>query len=186
LKITSLYLLRHQHRAWAEEQYYGAKNMTDSLAALQILADDPETAPQALGHFYERWQEDALVLNKWFTVQAVSWNPNTFDNVKQLAQHPKFNILNPNNVYSLLRSFGANNYFFFHDPSGLPYEFLADRIIEVDSRNAHVGSALAGCFRLWKKLIEPQQGQARKALQRVLDSGKLSRNTYEIVAKSLV
>ncbi len=170
----------------AFQQFQEARTMTDSLAALSVLAhlEVPERE-QALAAFYERWKEEALVLDKWFAVQAGSTLPGTLERVQALLGHPAFDLRNPNKVRALLGTFAQANPLRFHAPDGSGYAFLADRILELDPLNPQVAARLAGAFGRWRR-FPPEQGEkARAALERILAREGLSRDVYEIVSKSL-
>ena len=172
-------------RVLAGRQLEAADNMTDAMAALAALAncDCPERVP-ALERFYQRWQSEPLVVDKWFAVQAMSRLPSTLENVKRLAAHPAFDIRNPNKVYSLIRAFCAN-FVRFHAAGGGGYAFAADRIIEIDRLNPQVASRVARSFDRWKKFDSARQVHAHAALQRIRDAQGLSGDVAEVVGKAL-
>jgi aminopeptidase N len=170
----------------AYQQFSQAEIMTDQQAALQSLADLPsDLSEKAFEQFHQQWQTDSLVLNKWFSMQALSGQPGCFAKVKNLWQHADFNRKNPNRVYSLLLRF-TDNLVQFHNPehAGAAYDYVADRIIELDGINPQVATRVAGCFAIWKKLPASQKEKARTALETLMRA-KLSKNTYEIVSQTL-
>ena len=173
-------------RQLALRQFQAADNMTDQFAALAALANvNADRCPQreqALAEFYTRWKDEALVVDKWLAVQSTSRRPDTLATVKALTTHPAFDIGNPNKVYALLRSFGAN-LVRFHTAEG--YAFLADRILDLHDRNPQVASRLARCFDRWKKFDNERQRHARSALERVRDHQGLSRDVLEVVTRAL-
>ncbi len=170
----------------AEEQYRQADNMTDQFAALAALAQtDCAQRQTALADFYRRWQQEALVVDKWLAVQAASRLPDTLANVRRLTTHPAFDPGNPNKVYGLLRTFGAN-LVRFHAADGAGYAFLAEQIKLLDARNPQVASRLARCFDRWKKFDADRQVHSRKALESLRDHAGLSRDVFEIVTRALV
>ena len=173
-------------RQLALRQFQAADNMTDQFAALAALANvNADRCPQreqALAEFYTRWKDEALVVDKWLAVQSTSRRPDTLATVKALTTHPAFDIGNPNKVYALLRSFGAN-LVRFHTAEG--YAFLADRILDLHDRNPQVASRLARCFDRWKKFDGERQRHARAALERVRDHQDLSRDVLEVVTRAL-
>ena len=172
-------------RQLAWQQYRKADNMTDQFAALSALAQtDCAERESALDDFYRRWQHEALVVDKWLAVQAGSRHPDTLAVVRRLAGHPAFDIGNPNKVYSLLRTFGAN-LVRFHAANGEGYAFLAEQIKMLDSRNPQVASRLARCFDRWKKFDLQRQAHSRKALESLRDHPGLSRDVAEIVMRAL-
>jgi len=173
-------------RQLALQQFQTADNMTDQFAALAALANVNAAAcpqrEQALAEFYTRWKDEALVVDKWLAVQSTSRRPDTLAKVKALTAHPAFDIANPNKIYALLRSFGAN-LVRFHTAEG--YAFLADRILDLHDRNPQVASRLARCFDRWKKFDNERQRHARSALERVRDHQGLSRDVLEVVTRAL-
>jgi aminopeptidase N len=171
--------------ALADEQFRRADNMTDAMAALGCLAnaDCPEREP-ALQAFYEKWQREPLVVDKWLSVQALSRLPGTLARVRQLLAHPAFDIKVPNKVYALVRAFAANHVR-FHAADGSGYAFLADRVLELDQLNPQVAARMARGFDRWRKFDANRQAHAREQLERIRDAQGLSRDVAEIVAKSL-
>jgi aminopeptidase N len=170
----------------ARAQFDAATNMTDSLAALSVLAasDGPHRAA-ALDAFYRRWRTDALVLDKWFSIQATSPLPGTLDAVAVLRRHPDFDLANPNRVRALVGAFSAGNQVRFHDPSGAGYRFLADTVIELDASNSQTASRLAGPLGNWRRQDVRRRALMRAELERILATPKLSRLTYEKASKAL-
>ena len=168
------------------EQFSSADNMTDSLAALRVLADfDCGERTRALESFYERWKDEPLVVDKWLGVQAISRLPGTLDEVKRLTAHPAFSILNPNKVYALLGSFSAGNHVRFNAADGSGYAFVADQVIALDALNPQVAARITRAFDRWKKLDARRQRHARAALERIRDTPGLSKDVAEIVTKGL-
>ncbi len=172
--------------AHAQQQFADAHNMTDSMAALSALVDNGHPqASAALEAFYDSWRRDMLVLDKWFTVQARSGMPDTLQRVERLMGHPDFLLTNPNRVRSLIGAFAAANPARFHDNSGGGYRLLADKVIELNARNPQLAARLLSPLTRWRGLTETYQQLMRAELQRILDSGELSRDVYEVVSKSL-
>jgi len=171
----------------ATRQFAAAHNMTDSMAALSALVDNGHPAAgAALEAFYDSWRHDMLVLDKWFTVQARSGMPDTLQRVEQLMQHPDFTLTNPNRVRSLIGAFAAGNPARFHDTHGGGYRLLTDKVIELNGRNPQLAARLLGPLTRWRGLSANYQQPMRAELQRILDSGELSRDVYEVVSKSLL
>lgn len=169
----------------AFSQFQQANNMTDRLAALSALNHtDCTERNEALALFYEQWQKDPLVINKWLSIQASSTLPNTFDAVLELMEHDAFDINNPNNVYALLCGFGANHPG-FHDRTGAGYQFIADQVLYLNKRNPQVAARLIQPLTQWKRYGEPYGKLMKAQLERISDCGELSSDIYEIVCKSL-
>lgn len=168
------------------QQFHDAGNMTDTMAALHALANtDGAERTAALAAFYERWQDDALVMDKWLAIQATSRLPTTLDAVRALTTHPVFNIKNPNKVRALIGSFCHSNPACFHAANGEGYRFIGDFIRTLDPINPQVAARLAAAFSLWRRYDPPRQALMREQLQGMLDTPGLSRDVYEIVSKSL-
>ncbi|NBR30425.1 MAG: DUF3458 domain-containing protein, partial [Betaproteobacteria bacterium] len=170
----------------AMQQFEQADNMTDRMAALGCLAnrDCPERR-QALQAFYAQWQHEPLVVDKWLAVQAASRLPQTLAEVQRLCSHPAFDLRNPNKVYALIRTFCLGNHVRFHAADGSGYDFAAERIIELDRLNAQVAARVARAFDRWRRFDAARQTRAKAALQRIRDSGSLSRDVSEIIERAL-
>jgi len=167
-------------------QQLQADNMTDALAALTALAncDCPERKP-ALEQFYAKWQDEPLVVDKWLAVQATSRLPGTLIRVKELTLHPAFTLNNPNKVYALLGGFGANQVN-FHAADGSGYTFMAERILELDPINPQVAARLTRSFERWKRFEPRRRALMKAALERLAAAEALSKETAEVVTKTLV
>ncbi|MDD5297398.1 MAG: aminopeptidase N [Rhodocyclaceae bacterium] len=172
-------------RALALEQFRDADNMTDQFAALSALAQcaGPERE-LALSTFHERWQAEALVMDKWLQVQALSRLPGTIKEVERLSAHPAFDFRNPNKVYALWRAFGSNHVR-FHAADGAGYRFMAERILQLDPVNPQVAARLARSFDRWKRFDALRQTHARAALEQVRAKDGLSPDVREIVERAL-
>ena len=163
-----------------------ANNATDEVAALSILSQlrSPERA-KALERFYERWKDDHLVVDAWFAYQATSPLASALPAVKKLTRHPLFSIKNPNKVRALIGTFASGNPVNFNRPDGAGYEFMADRVLEIDAFNPQIAARLLSAFRSWRALEPERRKAAKKALQRVAKSKPLSHDVFEIVSKVL-
>ena len=170
----------------AKAQFDAGRNMTDVLAALGILSgiDCPERV-EALAAFHAKWRDDALVLDKWFSIQAMSKLPGTLEAVRALTRHADYDLRNPNRVRALVGSFAAGNPVRFHDASGGGYQFLAETIIALDPMNAQVSARMVSPLGQWRRVDARRQALMQAELRRILDVPKLSTNTHEMVSKSL-
>ena len=167
-------------------QCQDANNMTDSLSALALLCDHPGEARQdILNSFYRRWQDDAQVMDKWFSVQAGSSLPNCLDQVKQLMEHEKFSMTNPNKVRALVGALCMNNPVVFHQKTGEGYQLLADVVIQLNKLNPQVASRMVSVFNSWKRYDDQRQELIKAQLTRIATEPELSRDVYEIVNKAL-
>ena len=171
--------------ALAQRQFDEADNMTDRAAALSALvaARVPQAA-DALAVFYDEFQNEALVVDKWFAMQASS--PTTdLAAVRALMTHPAFTLRNPNRARSLVAMFCVNNPVQFHAPDGSGYAFWAEQVIALDALNPQVASRLARAMDRWRRYAPALQWQMREALQKVAGQVKLSNDVREIVGKAL-
>ncbi|HQT26369.1 MAG TPA: DUF3458 domain-containing protein, partial [Burkholderiales bacterium] len=166
------------------EQFAKSGNMTESIAALQALAGcDCAERSFSLEAFFERWKKDALVLDKWFAIQATSPRPATLESVKALVAHKAFDEKNPNKVRALIGAFAHSNPLHFHTREG--YEFVREWVLRIDRLNPQVAARLVTAFSRWKR-VEPERREMMKAnLEAMLDAPGLSKDTFEIVSKSL-
>lgn len=191
LKNTTLaYLIRSQDHQWihlAEKQYQQAHNMTDMMGALGALNHATHASRETLfADFYQQFKHDPLVVNKWLSLHATSELPSVLENIKGLLKHEAFDIRNPNKVYALIGTFSMGNPERFHDEKGKGYEFLADRVLELNQANPQVAARMLEAFTQWQRL-DDKQGQLMKvALERIQAAGQLSEDVYEIVTKSLI
>ncbi|WP_428247068.1 aminopeptidase N [Ferrovibrio sp.] len=167
------------------DQFAAADNMTDRMAALRILIDlDVPERMQALAAFHDRYKDDALVLDKWLSLQAISALPDTLTQVQGLLKHPAFSMTKPNKVRALVGSFTANA-LRYHAADGSGYAFHADRMLELDKLNPQVAARLLSPLGRWRRFDARRQAKMKAELARVLAQPGLSRETYEIASKSL-
>jgi aminopeptidase N len=172
--------------ARALSQYDGADNMTDRMAALEILSqhDRPERA-RALDDFYRRYADDPLIIDKWLSLQAVIPEPATVERVRALTSHPAFSMSNPNRVRSLIGVFALANHTQFNRSDGAGYDFVADIVLALDPKNPQVAARIMGAFRSWRALEERRRARAEATLRRVAAVASLSRDVGDIVARTL-
>jgi aminopeptidase N len=171
---------------WAHQQFKTAKNMTDQMAALTAMVHNPHTARrQSLTDFYRQWQHEALVIDKWFALQASSPAPDTFATVQSLIGHPAFDLKNPNRVRALIGAFSQANPLHFHAASGEGYQFLADQIIALNTLNPQVASRMVSALTSWRRYDESRQALMTAQLQRIMSTEAISKDVYEVAGKSL-
>jgi aminopeptidase N len=169
----------------AQAQFDRADNMTDSLAALACLVDSEHPArARCLTAFEERWLDDPLVMDKWFALQAGSCRASVLDEVRALQAHSAYSKRNPNKVRSLLRMFTGNSAG-FHCLDGAGHAFLAERALEIDKFNPQTASRLVAPLGRWGRYAEPWASSMRSQLEKMLATGELSKDTFEMVSKSL-
>ncbi len=177
---------KEQYIELAKELFYQAGNMTDTMAALEAVNDrELPFREQAMQSFAERWQDDALVMDKWFALHARSRRPDVLKTVEHLLAHPCFSIRNPNKVRSLIGVFANANPTAFHANDGSGYRFLAKQVLQLDSINPQVAARLVKPLIDWKKYDVNLQSLMKKELQTIMAAPNLSRDVYEIVDRSL-
>jgi aminopeptidase N len=173
-------------RALAFLEFRRAQNMTDSMAALACLADSAGAERErALAMFQDKWKDDALVMDKWFRVQAISDLPGAVARVEALLAHPAFDLRNPNRARSVLHAFAFDNPLHFHAADGSGYRLVAGKVIELDRLNPLIASRLARAFDRWRKLDEARQAHARAALESIREAQGLSSDVAEVVNRAL-
>ena len=190
LKNTCLsYLMRTSNpdiQRLCKQQYDNANNMTDSFYALAMYVHhSAEGHNDMLMAFYNKWQNSALVLDKWFSLQATSPAFGTLDNVIKLLNHESFSMENPNKVRSLIGAFAAANLLHFHQNSGKGYTFLADQVIALNKLNPQIASRMVSYFNNWRKFDKPRRELIQQQLKRIHSTENLSPDVFEIVDKAL-
>ena len=171
--------------ALCKRYYDESASMTDRLAMLDLLENyAPHLAKPAFANFYERHNDNTLVMNKYFTLLASCRREGTLEHVVALQEDKAFDEKVPNLVRALIGSF-ARNLVAFHAISGNGYDFVADKIIEIDGFNPQIASGLAGAFKSYEKLSPIQKGKMGSALERIKNHPTLSNNVNEIISKIL-
>jgi aminopeptidase N len=172
--------------ALAAQQFYGANNMTDRMAALSTLShhETPERIT-ALENFYNRYEADPLVVDKWFALQAMIPEAETLTRIKELTAHRAFSLANPNRVRALIGTFAQMNQTQFNRADGAGYAFIADTVLALDGRNPQVAARLMTAFRSWRALEPVRRTSAEAELRRVAAAASLSRDLKDIVDRSL-
>ncbi|HET7911794.1 MAG TPA: DUF3458 domain-containing protein, partial [Pseudolabrys sp.] len=172
--------------ARAVRQYQHADNMTDRMAALATLSlhNVPERE-HALADFYDRYAGDALVVDKWFSLQATTPHRDTLDHVRVLTTHPAFSLANPNRVRALIGAFAQGNSTQFNRLDGAGYDFIAETVLALDQKNPQVSARLATAFRNWRTMEDGRQVKAESALSRIRAASPLSRDLSDIVDRAL-
>lgn len=170
----------------AYTHYATANTMTDRVAALSSLTHNQnEQRAEAFDDFYKRFQAYPLVIDKWFSLQAVSTLPVAVDRLKTLRDHLDFNIKNPNRVRSLFSAFAMNNPVCFHATDGSGYQFLADAVCELNAINPQIAARLLTPLRSWKRYTPDRQDKMKAALEQVLNVQNIAPDVFEIASKSL-
>ena len=172
----------------AFQRFKDAANMTDRLGALAALVHaHSDLAQSALDRFHALFKDEALVIDKWFALQASASEKNgqVFARCKALLQHPDFTLRTPNRARSLLMALCQMNPAAFHRTDAAGYVFWADRMIEIDSINPQLAARLARSLDHWRRLAEPYRSAAREAIARVAAKTELSDDVREIVTRAL-
>ncbi|MCU0763514.1 MAG: aminopeptidase N [Hydrogenophaga sp.] len=172
----------------ALQRFKDAGNMTDRFNALSALVVSGHAlATDALARFHRLYRHEALVLDKWFALQAGAPDRggNILATVKQLMNHPDFQLRNPNRARSVIFSYCSANPGGFHRADAAGYVYWSDRVIELDSFNPQVAARLARALDRWKKLAEPYRSSAREAIARVAAKADLSNDVREVVTRAL-
>jgi len=166
-------------------QMQSADNMTDEFAAFSCLAgiDDP-ACDKAIADFYEKWQSEDLVIDKWLAAQAAAARQDTCARVEAVRQHQAFDIGNPNKARSLIRVF-FRNLVAFHQQDGAGYRWVADRVIELNKINPQISARMAGAFGPWRRFDQDRQALMKAELERILASEDVCKDLFEIVSKTL-
>lgn len=163
-----------------------ARSMTESMAALEALgASGSKAFDDALDRFYERWRANPLVVDKWFAVQAAAPRADALARAERLRGHPDFNVRNPNRVRALAAAFAMRNPRAFHAADGGGYLFLASLAEQIDPLNPALAARLLTPFESWRRFDAGRQAHARTALEHLASLEHLSRNTREMVERTL-
>ena len=182
---TLLTLLFCSMGGYAFAQFESTDNMTERQSALATLANG--NAPQrvaALDIFYNRYRDNPLVLDKWFSTQAFSTRADTVTAVADLLTHNDFTLNNPNRVRSLIGAFGGNQRA-FHRADGSGYRLYADTIIALDPINPQTAAKLVPPLGRWKRFDAARASLMRAELERIVAAPGLSKDVYEQASKSL-
>lgn len=170
----------------AREQYERALNMTDRLSALSTVVQSwTADADALLSDFYRQYTADPLVLDKWLSLNALAADDAALERIKAILASPDFPRNNPNRLRALMATFGMNNPTQFARKDGAGFRFLAEFVGDVDKRNPQVAARVLTAFRVWRSFESVRQGEAEKALKSLQESGELSRNTADILERTL-
>jgi aminopeptidase N len=170
------------------QRFKDAGNMTDRFNALNALVSSGHAlAAQALARFHAMFKDEALVIDKWFSLQAGAPDRggDILPLVKQLMKHPDFSLKNPNRARSVIFSYCNANPGALHRTDAAGYVFWSERVIELDAINPQVAARLARALDRWSKLAEPYRSAAREAIMRVASKPDLSKDTHEVVTRAL-
>ncbi len=169
----------------ATEQYKTADNMTDELSALVALTHlGGQRVDYFIDDFYNRWEDNPLVIDKWFSVQSMRHHAGGIDAIQKLTEHPAYNRQNPNRVRALIGGFAAGNMELFHQLDGAGYHFFTREVQDMDRRNPSIAARLLGVFEIAPKLDQTRQALIRAEMKRAI-TDKPSKNVMEIARKLL-
>lgn len=158
----------------AYTQYQQTGNMSERLGALRVLVwNDAPQAQAALADFYNRFKDEALSLDQWFSIQAS--NPcATAETIEYLTKHADYDLGTPNRIRAVSGGLAAN-------PVNT-WSFGVDHFIELaaylDEKNPILGSRLLQVLSRWYTLAEPQRSQVQQALKALQPKVK-SKNVVE-------
>lgn len=186
-------LMRTRDHRWletCEQQFFSAGNMTDVSVALRLLVNSrmagaDKVAQRALTAFYEKWKDEALVVDEWFRIQSACPKAGAVERVRTLMEHEAFDIRNPNKVRAVIGAFIGANPVQFHQHSGDGYEFLAEQVITLNALNPQIAARLLTPLTRWRRYDEQRQQLMKTGLEQVMNTEKLSKDVFEVVSKSL-
>ena len=170
------------------QRFKDAANMTDRFNALSALVSSgSDLAAPALARFHALFKDEALVLDKWFALQAGACDRagEVLPAVRQLMQHADFSLTNPNRARSVIFSFCSANPGAFHRRDAAGYVFWSDRVMELDGINPQLAARLARAMDRWSRLVEPYRSAAREAVARVASKPDLSNDVREVISRAL-
>ena len=188
LRYTALGLLSQTDESFAvsiaHQDIAQANNMTSEYSAIAAVLNTSD-ASSILESFYKRHQQDHLLVDKWFMLQAQRSLPDSAVWVESLTRHPDFRFTTPNRVYALLGGFSGSNFAGFHASNGEGYRVLADSIIKLNGINPQVAARMATGFRSWKQFDHGRRQHAARNMQRILDMPGLCADVFEIISRTL-
>jgi aminopeptidase N len=169
----------------AFDQMNKAANMTDEIAGLGVLTNrEIPLRVEAISHFYNKWKDEELLVDKWFALQAMADRPGVAEEVQALTNHPAFSFTNPNKVHSLVGGLCANLPH-FHRKDGVGYRFLADVVLKLDPMNPQIAGRRLQPLTRWRNYDEARGALMRAQLERILKTPGLSKNTLEVASAAL-
>ncbi|MEM1307023.1 MAG: DUF3458 domain-containing protein, partial [Pseudomonadota bacterium] len=177
---------RQEDRERLSNHYWQANNMTDQAHALTLYAHSTKRERQTvLDNFHDRWQDDHLVIDTWFSVQATAPQNAALARARKLTRHPRYSATTPNKIRAVVGAFAMGNPVQFNRPDGKGYDFAVEQILATDRFNPQVAARLLGAFRSWRTLERSRRGLAKSALMRIAAAPTLSRDVYEIANRIL-
>ena len=155
-------------------------SMTIAKAALGALKPlDISETEEASNLFYNRWNENPVVLDSWFAYEASRPNKQGINVIEKLLSHSKFDWKAPNAIRAVLGGF-SKNIELFHSLDGQGYLFMADKLIEVDKINPITASKLVKIFSKWRTYVDKNKKGMYTSLLKI-NKANISSNTREVV-----
>ena len=187
------YLAMVNDESYAElcqQQLDNSDNMTDEMAALVAIVHSPSAAfankaEAVLAAFYQRWQYESLVINQWLQVQATAPNSNALANVNKLIASDVFEWTNPNKIRALVGAFCGANAVNFHQVGGAGHQLLRDAVIKLNQKNPQIAARLLAPLTRWQQYESDTASSMQQCLKDIFAEQSLSKDVYEVVAKSL-
>lgn len=174
-----------QTNSLVKNQFSESKNMTDQLSCLVCASyNDLQCFDELFDPFFAKWQDDALVLNKWFYARAIRRSKTALTEIKEIVTLPHFDRTNPNNLYSLINTFAHENWYGFYQAADKAVSWFSHFVEEIDQANPIVAARLGTSLNIWKDLTPEYSSLLKGELQR-LSKSNLSKNLGEIVHKGL-
>ncbi|HLF97364.1 MAG TPA: aminopeptidase N [Methylococcaceae bacterium] len=168
------------------EQFQTAATMTDQIGALACIVNSHNPDKEnCLDQFYAKWQDEALVIDKWFTLQAACPLPGVLQTVRTLAAHPAFDLKNPNRLRALVGAFCQNNPVHFHALDGSGYRLLAEHVTALNTLNPQIAARLLSPLSQWRRYDEARRTLMTGELRRIMQISDIARDVYEVASKSL-
>ncbi|MEM9101759.1 MAG: aminopeptidase N [Pseudomonadota bacterium] len=169
----------------AKQQYASAQNMTDRLAAFKaVVFSDYDDKTAIIEDFYHQWKHEALVIDKWLSIQAMSMSWGDLSKIIELTQHSAYEAKNPNKIRSLIGAFASQNFKHFHRIDGKAYDWFTQQILAIDEFNPQIAARLVSQYNRWKKYDDMRQSLIKTQLDKLLANDHLSKDTFEIVTKA--
>jgi aminopeptidase N len=182
------YLLHLEREAYFElcaRQFDSADNMTDQIACLQIVVHcHHPLRDRIVTQFYQQWKDNALVVDKWFSVLGSNQSEGALEQIKPLFDHPAYSLTNPNRARSLLGAVMANSSA-FHRADGSGYALAAQKLLQLDVINPQIAARLANPFVHWRRLVAEQEQLMKSQVEVMLSSDEISNDLNELLATSL-
>jgi aminopeptidase N len=167
-------------------QFANASSMTDQVGALACIVNSRNPERDAcLDQFHAKWRDEALVIDKWFALQAACPLPGALQTVRALAAHPAFDLKNPNRLRALVGAFCQNNPLHFHALDGSGYRFLADHVAALNAINPQIAARLLNPLSQWRRYDEARRVLMTDEIRRIMQMPDIARDVYEVASKSL-